>query len=419
MIEPSHDAANLLRPTTIYRKMVLAVLLGTAILVALGYAATSRNLPWSPKEEGYELLALTSGVVKQVVVQPGQMVQKGDVLLLLDDTNEQQELADSRTELERVAAASQSAGIAVALPPPMAGLGGRIVTMGPLKGIKGEVPALPKAEDSGKVGTLPPVTGAGDAPEATEAPRPRTELDARVREMEEQVSTIQTSIVEMKQKADDAGAQLLEAERNAEAARVIADQRKKQAEKMRMLLGEGVVSQVETSRSEALAASAQGGYESALNQASEVKGARDAASAEVTKLEANASKLEKDIVVAKATLSKLAALPEAPPIASASTTRVPIPQMSKPAYVKAEPAPPVPTKVLVDKGAKIEADGQLTAAKLRFDRAEAALEGRKIVASRAGTILKVLVRRGDQLTAGTSIVTIRFEDKPSEIKKPK
>ena len=93
--------------------------------------------------------------------------------------------------------------------------------------------------------------------------------------------------------------------------------------------------------------------------------------------------------------------------------------MSKPAYVKAEPAPAVPTKVLVDKGAKIEADGQLTAAKLRFDRAEAALEVRKIVASRAGTILKVLVRRGDQLTAGTSIVTIRFEDKPSEIKKPK
>ncbi len=403
MTEPSADTVRLLKPTATYRKMGLVVVAGLALLGVLGWAASSaRNV--AAVTEGYELLSLTQGSVKEVVVKPGQDVQKGDVLVLLDDTAEQKELADARIELERVAAETEGAGIAVAMPPAMAGLGGRIIQTGPMRGITGPMPSIPKSKDDGKVGTLPPVTGAGDA----EPPGAKFNFASEIAALEFQLEENKTAIIDGTQKADDAATLVSESEKNLQVARLIADQRKKQAEKMRMLLGEGVVSQVETSRSEALYASAEGGYLAAVKQVEELKAARDARLDEVAKAKTTVATLEKQIVNSKSLALKAASAPKPVDVAANPTFVAPRREVIKPAYVKSEPAPAVPAKVTVDKGAKREMEGLMSTAKARFDKAEQALEGRRVVAPQAGTVTRVLVTVGDVIKPGTSVVVIRF-----------
>jgi len=385
--------------------MVLVATAGAILLGLLGWAAVRGEVAGrAPSSLGYELMANTQGTVRQVLVTDGATVQAGETLLLLDDDAEQKELTAARADLDRLAQELQASGIAVALPPGT-GIGGRIVTVGPLP--KGNSPA----QDQNHLGALPPITGT-PGPNTTPPAKPESAAseEALLADIETKLAEAKAEVVQLEQKHTDSVAEAEEAGRNAAAAKVIADQRKQQAEKMRMLLREGAVSQVETSRAEAQYASAQGGYEASVKQADEAKASAETALADAGKAQAKVAQLEKERQAAVELIAKLDTLEKAPASAPAAAPVIDRPMPSKPAFVKATPAPNVPAKVEIDSGAKRDADAKLAGAKKRVDDAEAAVLARKIVAPRAGKIVKVLVKVGDAIEQGKPVVVIQFAE---------
>lgn len=405
MNELPNEATQLLTPTRTYRSMVLVATAGALLLGLLGWAAVRGEASGrNPSSLGYELMANTQGTVRQVLVNEGARVQAGETLVLLDDDVEQKELVAARQDLDRLAQELQASGIAVALPPGT-GIGGRIVTVGPMP--KGDAPATGQTH----LGALPPITGT-PGPNSAPAAKPDSAASAKdvLTEIETKLVEAKAEVVQLHQKHTDSVAEAEEAARNAAAAKVIADQRRQQAEKMRMLLREGAVSQVETSRAEAQYASAQGGYEASVKQADEARATAETALAEAGKAEAKVTQLEKERQAAVELVAKLEALDRAPASAPAAAPAIDRPMPSKPAFVKASPAPNVPAKVEIDSGAKRDADAKLADAKKRVDDAEAAVLARKIVAPRAGKIVKILVKVGDTIEQGKSVVVIQFAE---------
>lgn len=385
--------------------MALVATAGAILLGFLGWAAVRGESPGRiPSSLGYELMANTKGTVRQVLVAEGATVQAGETLLLLDDDAEQRELVAARDDLDRLAQELQASGIAVALPPGT-GIGGRIVTVGPLP--KGDAPAAGQTH----LGALPPITGT-PGPNTTPPAKSASAASAKevLADIETKLAEAKAEVVQLQQRHTDSVTEAEEAGRNAAAAKVIADQRKQQAEKMRMLLREGVVSQVETSRAEAQYASAQGGYEASVKQAEDAKAAAEATLVEAGKAEGKVSQLEKDRQAAIDLVAKLDAIDKAPATAPAAAPVPDRPMPSKPAFVKSSPASNVPAKVEIDSGAKRDADAKLADAKKRVDDAEAAVLARKIVAPRAGKIVKVLVKVGDTIEQGKPVVVIQFAE---------
>lgn len=405
-ISPSDDSLNEVlrypsnRPT--FAKMGLAIVAGATILGLLGWAAARSTA--APADLGYDLMATSEGTITQVIAQPGQTVKKGDLLVLLDDTAEQQALTTARAELDLLAQEVQGAGIAVAMPPG-SGLGGKIIQTGPMP--RGVVPTgkVPEA-----LGTLPPVT------ETDQPAAPKTDIkaaaEADLKAVEAKLEAQRTLRIETVQKRDDALALAAEATRNAETSKVIAEQRKKQAEKMKFLLSEGAVSRVEAAKAESLYQSAQGGADAALRQAEEHQASATSLDAEVAAIDIRIAGLERDVAKAKDLVAKAPASVPAAPVAAQPANPLPAaePSPGKPAFVRSTPAPSIPAKVEVDKGVKREVEEKLTAAKRKVDEAETNLESRRIVAPRDGVILKVLVRAGGSLRKGQSILEIRFAD---------
>lgn len=349
--------------------------------------------------EGTELVATAAGVVSTVAVQAGQTVNAGDLILAFDDQAEQAELAAAQVALQELASETKESDLAVAITPPE-GVTGRIVPIGPLPA--GPPPGTPTVKP------LPAPKGTPESPLPAigrETPG-GSALEESIRETEAELGKVRSGLTELQHQIEQARVAQDEAERNAAAAKVIAQQRKQQADKMRMLLGEGAVSQLETSRAEVQYASAQGGYQAAADMASEAAAKVRELEAEIAKAELTIPMLEKSL---EATKKALQSAPPAPiitppqtPVREVATTPVP-----KPARVQPSPLPNLPAKVDVDKGGIREADEQMAAAKERVDKAEAAILARRITASRAGTIVKVLVKPGDSVQAGQVLVIIR------------
>lgn len=349
--------------------------------------------------EGTEIAASTDGVLTQVAVREGQTVAPGDVLLAFDDQAEQAELAAAQVALQELASGVKESDVAVAVTPPE-GVSGRIVPIGPLP--LGPPPVAPKVDP------LPAPKGTPDSPLPPVGPaEPKTSaLEEAVRETEAEIASLRTKMAELTHQIEQARVTADESNRNAEAAKVIAQQRKQHADKMRMLLSEGAVSQLETSRAEAQYASAQGGYEAALQMASEEANRVKTLEAEFEKSEKTIPLLEKSLEVTRKALAGAPApsLPKPPASPPSQTEPRTVP---KPAFVQPAPLPNLPAKVEVDKGAIQEADEQMAEAKARVDKAEAALLARRITATRAGTIVRVLVKPGDRVKAGQVLLIIR------------
>jgi multidrug resistance efflux pump len=378
--------------------MVLVGGAGVAVLAAMGWLAVrpapAQSLSGSPQQ----ILALTSGMVKEISVREGDVVNEGDPLLILEDGPEQRELAAARAELERIAEESQAAGIAVALPPGL-GIAGKIVTTGNLKA--GPPPFQPTSSGrTDNLGTLPPAEGSSGTHASPPSAKPVTPGTQRS-DLEQAIAEATGHAADFRHKAEEAGAAADEALRNAAAAKGIAEQRKREAEKMRMLLSEGAVSQVETSRSEAMAASAQGAYEAAMRLAEESAKQRDDLLAQAAKADAEAAAKQKELEAWKPTpIEKPAPAPRFAPEMRPDASR-------QPAFVRREPSPPTPAKVTVDKKAKEMADAKLEAAKLRLDRAETALNARTVRSPKSGKVKRVLVKPGDAIRPG--LVLLEFE----------
>lgn len=398
MTDPNPSAASLLAPKRFQRQMIFVGGAGLALLALIGWLAVkpapARSLAASPQQ----LLALTSGTVKEISVREGDVVSEGDQLLLLEDGPEQRELAAARAELERIAQESQAAGIAVALPPGF-GIAGRIVTTGNLKA--GPPPFRPSASGAtDNIGPLPPAEGPSDGHGTPSSAKP-VSPDTRKSDLEQAIAEAKRSAADYRHKADEAGAVAEEAVRNAAAAKGIAEQRKREAEKMRMLLSEGAVSQVETSRSEAMAASTQGAYEAAVRLAEESAKQRDDLLVQAAKADAEAAAKEKELEAWKPAPKETTPSPRlVPEVVRPDAIR-------QPAFVRREPSPPTPAKVTVDKKAKEAADAKLEEAKLRLDRAETALNAKTIRSPRSGKVKRVLVKPGDAIRPG--LVLLEFE----------
>lgn len=391
------EAVKRLSAAPAYRRMALVGAAGTVLLGLLGWAAFSRT-PDLPPDAGYELLANTTGLIKDITVREGQEVHKGDLLLLLDDSAEQRALTVARTELDTLAQEAQSSNVAVAMPPG-SGIGGQIVQIGP----------LPKGPPSERLGALPPVTETS-RPASVPDDGIRQAAESNVRNLESKMEALQFQKIEVAQRRDDALNRAEEAQRNADASKVIADQRKKQSEKMQMLLAEGAVSRVEAARSESLYLSAQGGADAAQKMADEQRTAAGRHEAELVAIDSQMTQLTREIAAAKELVAK--APKDVAPSASLPVGK-PVPEASipnKPAFVRSTQAPNIPAKVEIDKGAKRDVDDRLAAAKLKVDEAEQLIEGRRLVAPRDGVIVKVLVKPGDSLRQGQSVLVIRFTE---------
>lgn len=411
MSEPVNEAAELLSPRPFHRKMVVAVTGGLALLALLGWAATSidTNRP-APKDLNFDIFAAENSKVKEVIVQVGQHVNKGDVIVALDDADLQQDLADARAELDLVAQNAGDAGVAVAMPPGT-GIGGRIVTVGPMPSPSASAP-IPLPPAKGSKALLPAVTGTPGASVGTTQPSPKAAAVAHVSEVSKDLEQARVIVIELDQKKETALADANEAQRNAEAGKSIADQRSKAAEKMRSLLREGVVSQVETSRAEAMYASSQGAYEAAKKEADDLSAIAADLGVQAEAAKSRVTKLEKDLAAAQKAADEAK---DPPPIVQtpAVAPDVRIPSASGPrkfAYVDTKaPAANVPAKVEVDKTAKTVEDGKLAAAKAKVDQAEKRLGTRKITAAKSGVIVKILVKAGDALKPGQSIAVIKYD----------
>ena len=398
-----YEAARLLRPVETYRKMALATIAGLTLLGLIGWAAV-RMPATIPADVGYDLMATAEGTIAEVAVKEGQQVRKGDLLVLLDDSAEQQAWTTARAELDSLAQEAQTSGIAVAMPPGI-GMGGQIVQMGPMP--RG---SLPKDPAPSKLGTLPPVTETDRQPTSQTGTSIKAAAEENVRSIELKLEGLKTEKIEVAQKRDDALNHAIEAQRNAEASKVITEQRKKQSDKMKSLLAEGVVSRVEAVRAESLYLSSQGGTDAAQKLADEQHAIAKAHEAEIVAIDSRFTKLEGELVRAKDLVAKAPAETAAPPSSIAPTVDVRRPEVPKPAFVRSTPLPSTPTKVEIDKGAKREVDGLLAEAKRKVDDAEKRIESRRILAPRDGVIVRVLVKPGNILKHGQSILVIRFSE---------
>lgn len=390
------------------KRFAIGVLvIGLALIVTFAVLAQSGRGAGS-SVQGVELVATAEGVVSQILVREGQTVAAGEILVAFDDQAEQAELVAAQQALQELAASVNTSEVAVAVTPPE-GVTGRIVAIGPLPagpppGSK-PLPVLPAPKGTAQA-QLPAVHSEGTTP--TE---PKANLEGAVAELETKISETKNEVVSLEHRISTAKTEAEDATKNAEAAKVIAQQRKQQADKMRMLLGEGAVSQLETSRAEVQYASAQGGYEAALKMAEE-------ANARVSTLEVDLAKQQKALPdlekTLKITLDALKNAPKptpsvsVPPISETPVRTEPAPRsVPKPAFVQPAPLPNTPTKVDVDKGAIREADQLLSGAKERVDKAEAAIMLRRFNSTRAGKVVRILVKPGDRVKPGQVIAVIQ------------
>lgn len=385
---------------------------GVILLFTLSYFAV-RGRPQTTAVNGFELVATTDGVVSQVLVQEGQLVEQGELLVAFDDTAEQHELNAAQQALQAMASQVKNTDVAVAVTPPE-GVAGRIVPIGPLP--RGPRPSMPSNQ---KLPVLPAPKGAPNSPlpavEAAPTTPPTTtiDLEAGVRELETKIAETKNDILSTEHRLGTARTEAEDAQKNAEAAKVIADQRRQQMEKMKMLLSEGAVSQLETARAEVQYASAQGGYEVALRLADEARAKVQTLEDELAKQQKAVPELEKSLVANREMIKKVAAI-KPTPMTNPATPAPPIRELDdrpsslpKPAFVQAAPLPSTPTKVEVDKGAIREVDQQLAAARERVDKAEAALVARRFTSTRKGKVVRILVKPGEHVKAGQVVAIIQ------------
>lgn len=379
---------------------VILMVVGLALMTTLGFLATRENARAALPAGATELLATQEGVVASVAVAEGQSFAEGDLLLSFDDQAEQAELTAAQEALQTLAGEVKATDVAVAITPPE-GVSGRIVPIGPLRPT-----AVPKVDPlpSPIEGPNPTLPAVGPT---TTTPSPKTELEAGIAAAELELSEAKSRLLNLQHQISQSRTEAEDAQKNADAGKVIAQQRRQQADKMKMLLAEGAVSQLETAKAEVQYASAQGGYLVAQEMADAAAKKVKDLEAELASTEKSIPTLEKSIQVQKDVLKNLPEPKPAPmldpatPVREVETRRVP-----KPATVQPAPLPNLPTKVDVDKGAIREADQLLTGAKERVDKAEAALVAKRILAPRKGKVLKMLVKPGDRVKPGQVIAVI-------------
>ncbi len=382
------------------------------IVVAGGIAAVAMiprasNTVSPPQVEGSRLISTGSGLVKQIITNEGQIVEKGEDMVMLDDTKEQEALLIAQGELAKLASEARESGIVVALPEAPPGLGGTIVQTGPLRVITGGS-GIPK-----NVKPLPNVLPEG-ASSADPAPDPKTVASLKSKASKE-IAEAKAEAERYGREIQDAKLELEEADRNRETSRIITDRAKLAADRAKMLLAQGAISVNENARLDGQLRLQQGILDAGTKRVDESKQKIATLTAERDKALKRSADAEEDLKNAPAAAT--------PKLSVVTPTRKTTPEaQSAPRYARPAVIIPrrpetstAPAKVEIDKSAKRETDDKLGVAKRKIDAAEAALLLRRIAAPRRMRIIKWLIKPSDSLTTSTPIAIVEFLP---EMKKP-
>lgn len=378
--------------------------LGVIAVAAIGFAiAKGGTAPVPPIEQGEKLIAQLDGEVVELVVAPGATVDAGLDLVMLDDAAAQEGLKVAQAELEKVLAETRASGVAIVLPDPPIGLGGRIVQTGPLHPETG-VARAPKNVDP-----LPKVAGTGEASVEIE-PKPNPAEVARIKKAAEQeIADAKADEAYLASEITNTKLELEEAQRAQETSRIITDRARLEVERGKRLLLEGAVSQ----NSQILRDNQLRAQEDILrkNQARV-----DEATSKLASLNEKLEQAQQRQSLAKADLTSA---PEKATPKIGSVTKLPVsppeqmpkmPTVRKPAFVipHSPEASTAPAKVEINSEAKQETDERLQQAQNKLKIAEQAVFARRITAPKRIKIVKWLVKPTDRIKKGDEIAIIEY-----------
>lgn len=380
---------------------------GAVALIGVGLALASLPKSADRSSNGQKFLATKQGRIEELIFKEGSIVDRGVDLVMLDDDTAQEQLRVAQENLTKVMAGARGSDVAVALPGPPAGLGGRIVQTGPLNPPTPSGNFPPPGKPDKNVKPLPGVSGAGDAVgELT--PKPNTEeLNKLRKEAEQEIEDAKAEEEFCNRELANAGMELEEAQRARDTSVSLTERAKKDVEDSRRLLFEGVISQNSFAQKEGQARMQQSLLDNATKRVEEAKGKIEQLTDALDK--AKKRKAEAEIALASA--------PEKATPKVGTVTRDPIARPLPSRAISQKPAMIVPSnpegstapaKVEIDQSAKLETDAQVSEAKTKLMEAEQAVLDRRITAPRRMKIVKWLVRPTDQVKAGQAIAIIEF-----------
>ncbi len=370
--------------------------LGIVASALLAYALIPRPSP-PVKVTKHTLISDQTGRINKISALAGYVVEADAEFVTFDDSEEQKELEVARDNLQKVADELRASGVAIALPTFPDRLGGRIIQTGTFTPTSSDPPK--------KIEPLPEINGtssesSSSTPKAT-APKPPVDPA----KFDLAIASANESIEECRRAMTDRELAIQETERAVATSKAIYDQAKADADRTKMLLNNGAVSANESSRKDNLAFSQKSIWDNNQARLTEEKAALEST-------RSNLRAFEKEIEDAKEAKAKaIANAPEPKPRALAPT---PVPaknqHFSRPAYVVSRPvsASTEPTKVIVDRNAKTEADEKLKKAKVALDDAEAAILARNFLAPRRLRVIKWLVTPGSTVKEGQPICEVEF-----------
>lgn len=417
-------SASQTKPNQRRRFTPLFVGIGLCAVVGAGFAirpATSPAIHYpSSIAEGQflDLVADKDGVVQGIAVTVGDELFERDELIFLDDKKEQELLTVAQAELQAVSQQMKGMDVAVALPSQTM-ISGTFVSSGepifdrvsyPPKA-RGPITSLPPVEGTGKIEVRSGEPGSQTAPTSTTVESEAGPDPKAVSKANEKIIAIQTEISDLERSLEDARMSLDEANRAVATSEGIAMQAKQEAERLRILLQQGVVPANKVSQAEANAMMATGNIDLAKEKSSQ-------ASQRISQTEAEIEKAKGRLVVAKNDLKesevvqrtkKVVALTS--PFSSSESPANLTQQRPGRVVLKSSAPQPIPTKVNLDLSAMSAADTQLDAVQEKVDKAEQELLSRRILAPQGMRVVEILVKPGQAVKKGQ--VVARFEKVPT------
>ncbi|MEQ1934419.1 MAG: hypothetical protein ABL962_11170, partial [Fimbriimonadaceae bacterium] len=250
--------------------LLASTLLAYAFFPRLGASAT-------PRSHVATLFADQTGTINRISALEGTVVEQGADLVFLEDTAEQQALEAAQAELQKVADELRASGVAIALPTFPDVLGGRIVQTRPMSSAPTEttknLQPLPEV-DGAKADVMP------SSPSASSPSSP-----ANVPALDAAIATATERIVTCRKLITDAELSIQETQKAVETARAIYEAAKVDADRSKMLYGNGAVSANESSRKENLALQQKGIWENNQERLAEERTALESRKADLAAAE--------------------------------------------------------------------------------------------------------------------------------------
>lgn len=341
----------------------------------------------------------SAGTVMQVVVQPGQMVRKGELLAVLDYSHQQAVLDAAENNLILALEQAQQSSTPVALPtPPIAGRFEKKAV--PIA----KLPPMPAPKPI-KVSTLPnPSVG------ATQLSASAVTAQKKVDALQDQIKQSEADIPALQQKIADEQEAVQSAQALVTATQNVVQHTQAERQKASSLLAQGVISANEAAKAETYAAQAQGQWETAKVRAAAAIALLGDTQRQLDAVNAKLSKARSDLPKAQQQLALAKKQPSETVVASSGTVAAqpPPPQYKLELKGPVAPAPP-PAPVQVNFTAPQQALQQILKAEQALEVAQHQFDACCVYAPASGKIISIRVRPGQTVQPGVALVVIQRE----------